>query len=211
MDTKQFFNNVAPSYDSHTDKKIWMGTELISKKLISLSNKNSDILDIGIGTGKVLKDLITTKKYQSLSGVDISEQMLEICKTKFPDIKLFHGEIFSLTSQYDIITCCGTFQFIQKPKLFLKHVRKLLKPGGTFIFNYELLINNHAIQKFKKSRILIEKDNKPYRLTSYIRRYNVSEMKQMLSDTKFNIFTESLLVAYIKFGHEIIYQTIEVT
>ena len=75
------------------------------KYLNFLVSENSDILDIGCGTGKDLSKL----KTKSAVGIDISQKMLDVAKKDFPNLEFLQGdaeksEIFKkLNRRFDFI------------------------------------------------------------------------------------------------------------
>ena len=75
------------------------------KYLNFLVSENSDILDIGCGTGKDLSKL----KTKSAVGIDISQKMLVVAKKDFPNLEFLQGdaeksEVFKkLNRKFDFI------------------------------------------------------------------------------------------------------------
>jgi len=92
--------------------------------------KVKKILDIGCGNGNFLTHL---KEYDA-SGIDISLQMVEICKSKALSVE--HKEIDEVDEKYDLVVAIAdvlNYMDIEKLKDFLSHVPKKLNSGGFFI------------------------------------------------------------------------------
>lgn len=92
--------------------------------------KIQKILDIGCGSGNFLTHL---KDYDA-SGIEISSQMVEICKSKALNVE--HKEIDELEETYDtIVAIADVLNYMDTKKLkdFLSHVPKKLNSGGYFI------------------------------------------------------------------------------
>jgi len=97
--------------------------------------KNKDILDIACGVGYWLDKYNNYCEPKTLTGVDISDSSIEICKTRFyeSDIKLIHSNAEELKLQgnkYDFISCHGALHHMQNPDLALLEMNKVLKING---------------------------------------------------------------------------------
>lgn len=138
MDT---FNKYSRYYDLlYEDKNYSMETECIISYINKYSNSAKSILDLGCGTGNHLR-CFADKGYGPLSGVDISEQMIEIAKQKNPLIAFYCSDITNvkLEQRFDVVTslfhvaCYQT----QNEKLFnmFQMAHSQLTDGGLFIFD----------------------------------------------------------------------------
>jgi 2-polyprenyl-3-methyl-5-hydroxy-6-metoxy-1,4-benzoquinol methylase len=97
--------------------------------------KKYRILDIGCGTGQLLRDIKREfVQYDlELSGVDFSESM--ICEARGRDSSIDYRvmrveEIANLKTQYDIITCTHSFPYYEDQGAALRAMRGLLKSEG---------------------------------------------------------------------------------
>jgi len=77
-----------------------------------------------------------------VTGIDLNEHMIRYAKEHYPDCKFLQmnmTEIDKLHEQYDLIVCiCTTLCYLtdnESLDKFMIDVRKLLKPGGKFIFD----------------------------------------------------------------------------
>lgn len=103
--------------------------------------KNGEILELACGTARV--SLALVKQGFSVTGIDISSEMLEEAKFKASEekikIKLSKENIidFNLKKKFDLILCVhNSFSHInglENLKLFFKSVRKHLSKDGVFI------------------------------------------------------------------------------
>ncbi|RKD22182.1 demethylmenaquinone methyltransferase / 2-methoxy-6-polyprenyl-1,4-benzoquinol methylase [Caminicella sporogenes DSM 14501] len=133
MNNREFFNKVAFKWDEmciHDDKKI--------KKIIELSNirENSKILDVGTGTGVLIKYLIE-KNPLKVVAVDIAEKMIEVAKSKYEDkrIQFIVSDIMDYKENKDfeyIFIYSAYPHFKDKNKLF-RHLYDLISVGGKII------------------------------------------------------------------------------
>lgn len=74
-------------------------------QLESLIDKNSSILDVGCGTGRLAQQL--EGKYSFYVGIDPSIKNIETCKTKYllkslPNISFYHFDVESYFSEFNI-------------------------------------------------------------------------------------------------------------
>lgn len=110
--------------------------DLIAK--YASANKHLRILELGCGTGTILKKF--PKSYE-LYGLDIAKDMITIAKKKVPYAKLVVGDMtdFSFPLKFDVILCIfdsinHLTAFSQWQKVFLL-ASKHLTADGIFIFD----------------------------------------------------------------------------
>jgi SAM-dependent methyltransferase len=91
-----------------------------------------DVLEIGCGEGRGIDRVITAAG--SYTAIDKIEPVIEALKKRFPEGKFFAGNIPPLTgfrdAAYDVILSFQVIEHIQKDRLFLEEINRLLKPGG---------------------------------------------------------------------------------
>ncbi len=83
--------------------------ELVFKKFFGVNEENKKVikvLDLGCGTGLHTKELI--KRRYSVSGLDLSKEMIEIAKKRNPSAKFYVGDM----SNFDLIKNEGKFDII---------------------------------------------------------------------------------------------------
>lgn len=130
------------SFNMYPFRKYSWEWEKIQLKIIldkKLSSKSS-ILDFACGTGRVLEFLNTQS--ENLTGVDLSDTMLEVCKKNLPKIELIKADItrdniLKDKRNFDIITAFRFFLNAQNSLRIevLNALHPLLKDDGIFIFN----------------------------------------------------------------------------
>lgn len=106
---------------------------------INNSEKILRVLDFGCGNGvhaEVLHELVNTDfKY---TGIDISKQAIDLCKSKYFDrnkFKFFCLDILSeeINDNYDIIFSYGCIAYTKKPTVILSKLREKLKNNGILV------------------------------------------------------------------------------
>ena len=140
---RTMFNDIAYRYD-FLNHFLSAGIDIIWRKKVRriLAKRNpKSILDVATGTGDLAIELSTIKP-EKIYGVDIAVEMLEIGKDKIAKkslseiITLEEGDAENLRfddNTFDAATVAfgvRNFETLQKG---LKEIRRVLKPGGTFI------------------------------------------------------------------------------
>jgi len=102
--------------------------------------KNGRILDIGIGAGRTVEPLRAVSK--NYVGVDYVAEMVNYCRERFSDVHFELADARSMPQfadqSFDLIVfaCNGISMVDQAGRLaILREVRRLLAPGGYFLFS----------------------------------------------------------------------------
>ncbi|HEC62554.1 MAG TPA: methyltransferase domain-containing protein [bacterium] len=94
------------------------------------------ILDLGTGTGKILKALQERCPDGEYHGIDISQGMLDKIDAKY-GFDLHIGEIEDLsefeTDSFDLVTARMVFHHSKNLQKAMNEISRVLKPGGKFI------------------------------------------------------------------------------
>ena len=97
------------------------------------------VLDLGCGYGENCAEFLKMGA-SKVTGVDISEKMLNIAVSEHPDNEFVHGDMSDLSfikSKYDVVFSSLALHYIEDFKRFAKEVRELLNHDGYFIFSQE--------------------------------------------------------------------------
>ena len=154
---RQEYDRLASIYDRR-----WQN--YINKSLSFLVNfadidPSATVLDLACGTGELARLLLEQNPQQQISGVDISESMLEIARNKlktYPNVSLYRTSVTSLpfdNDSFDLVTCANAFHYFENPELALAEMRRVLKPKGELIIldwcrDYWVLKLLHPLFKF---------------------------------------------------------------
>lgn len=101
----------------------------------------TNVLEVAAGTGVVTRELASTlPRSVSIVATDLNEAMLEHAEsigTSRP-VEWRRADVMTLPfsdGQFDAVLCqFGVMFFADKPKAFAE-IRRVLRPGGTFVFN----------------------------------------------------------------------------
>lgn len=156
--TKSLFSKIASEYDTwyQTQKGAFIDqieTDL-AFGMIEL-HPGMKILDIGCGTGNF--SLKLGRKGCQVTGIDISEEMLEIAKLKSIQEKLsinfMQMDVNHLQFEealFDAVFSMAAFEFIQDINNVLNQIYKTVKPGGFILIgtiNYDSDWGRYYLEK----------------------------------------------------------------
>ena len=110
--SKAAFNQQAATYDK--DIKGQHARSLYPVLLEKLSHiPFQSALDLGCGTGEMLKLILQKDPHKELCGIDLSEEMLAVAKSKLPEqVKLLLGDSEALPfpdNAFDLVYCNDSF------------------------------------------------------------------------------------------------------
>ena len=131
-------------------------------------DKDSEILDIGCGTGDLVKKFV--KKGYKIKGIDKSKSMVKKAKSKHPECEFLQKDALNSmnhppNSFTNILCTYFTIYYIKNKKQFFKNAYTWLKPNGTLtlhlvnrdkfnpIVNAADVLINVSPQKYAKNRI----------------------------------------------------------
>lgn len=136
----EFFDNRAQIYDERHVSMIDGGLE--SKNIISafLPEQTKTLLDLGIGTGLELAEIFERFPKINVTGIDISVNMLQMLKIKYPDrkINLYHADYFKYDlgkDRYDValsVMSLHHYDYQTKTALYRK-IYNCLHQSGIYI------------------------------------------------------------------------------
>ena len=132
MHNREFFNQRAFDWDircKHDDMKI--------NKIIDMSSikEHCRILDVGTGTGILIKYFLS-KNPKEIVGVDISENMIEMAKSKYSNskVRFVVSDIMEFNEVgFDYIFLYSVYPHIAEKELLFNHLSSLLNTNGKII------------------------------------------------------------------------------
>jgi ubiquinone/menaquinone biosynthesis C-methylase UbiE len=117
----------------------------IVNETIAIQN-NDHVLDIGCGTGNLVRNLSSQVSDAYIEGVDFSPSMASIARRKNKKliskgrVNIVEGEFNTLTHQnksFDKVCCVNTIYFWPSPEITAQKISKILKPGGFVVIAFE--------------------------------------------------------------------------
>lgn len=134
--SKEAFDKQAVSYDYDLKGKHARAMHQdILDKLSCITYTN--FLDLGCGTGEMIKKILTYTTKKQAYGIDISPNMIKIAREKLPksvDLRIGDSEALPyLNSCFDVVYCNDSFHHYPNPKNVIREVCRVLKENGVFI------------------------------------------------------------------------------
>lgn len=129
------YDIISNEFDT-TRQRIWKSVQSFIIENASINSRS--LLDVGIGNAK---NVIFAQTYNyDCIGIDISKNLLEICKNK--NIKSFHKDVLDLRNTdygtFDSIICIAVIHHLENidtQKLAIRNMIDCLKPGGKLLIS----------------------------------------------------------------------------
>jgi len=138
-----FFDNLASGWDEGQTSK-----DAIIEKILDNGGvaPQKDILDVACGTG-VLFPFYINRNVNSITGIDISLEMVKIAKEKFPQVETICGdaEIFQFDKKFDVIMIYNAFPHFPNPEKLIGNLVSRLKDKGRLSIAHSM--SREALQK----------------------------------------------------------------
>ena len=132
---RKVYGRAAKNYDKFWDFYI---VPSYSKTLARVDlQKGSKILDLGCGTGALLKILEDRFPSSELTGIDLTEEMLAVAKQKLSDnVELLLGSATNLpfdSKSFDWVIMSNVIGHLSDKKAALKETHRVLKNPGKIV------------------------------------------------------------------------------
>lgn len=114
--------------------------ELVEGHYLASGEYGSPLLDLGCGTGLELEEIFKRLPDISVTGVDLTQTMLDKLREKFPDkaIRLICGSYFDVDLGTGTYGCTVSFQTMhhfshERKRDLYRRIYHALKPGGIYV------------------------------------------------------------------------------
>ena len=161
QDVIAFFDRLAPQWDADMIRH----DDIIEKILdIAQIRPGVDVLDVACGTGVLFPDYLA-RSVGSLTGIDISPEMVKIAREKFPQVSVYCADVeeANFDRGFDCIVVYNAFPHFLDPEHLIEVLSNLLKPGGTLTIAHGMSrakIDHHHEGKASKVSVgLMHEDN----------------------------------------------------
>lgn len=115
-------------------------SERAALEVIAEAVRGRRILDLGVGAGRTVKGLRALS--DDYVGVDYVQEMVDYCRKRYPEVRFERGDARSMPqfadASFDLVvfSCNGICMVDHAGRLrILSEVRRLLAPGGHFVFS----------------------------------------------------------------------------
>jgi ubiquinone/menaquinone biosynthesis C-methylase UbiE len=95
------------------------------------------VLDVGCGTGELLRRLRAKYPEAVLAGLDPVAEMLAVARDKLSgkeDLRIGYADSLPWNSgTFDVVVSCNMFHYISHPVEALREMTRVLRPGGSLV------------------------------------------------------------------------------
>lgn len=153
----------------------------IIKKNRSNLGKDIKILDVGCGTGLLLKELETLGV---CCGIDISQKAVDFCKKRgIGNVQIADAtNIPYPDSTFEVVLALDVIEHIEKDEEALKEIYRVLKPQGIAIITVPAFMFLWGITDV---------------ISQHYRRYTLSELRKKIEDRRFSILRSSYFNTFL--------------
>jgi len=178
-------------------QKVWGGSELRLKPthlaylalkycLEGLKKVKGKVLDVGCGGGGFARAVKHYRPDLKVYGVDISKEAIGYAKRNSKRIKFKVGDVYELPfadKSFDGVLAVDILEHLEKPKLALKEINRVLKKGGVFQAHVPLEGELWALHFWLSKMGWRQKE----KLTGHIQYFTWKRLRKLLVDNGFKI------------------------
>jgi len=130
----------------------WLGPAVFAPFAVDLAaraarREPTRMLEIAAGTGVLTRELIRALPAAELTATDLNAAMVELGSQRVPSARWEQADAARLPypdEHFDLVVCqFGVMFFPDKPVAFAE-VRRILRPGGRFVFNTWGSVDTHG-------------------------------------------------------------------
>lgn len=127
-----FFDRIAPVYDTWANGQ----HQRVAARLVDLATpaRGETVLDVGTGTGLVANMIAPRVDPGVVFGIDLSENMLAIARSKKPKNVQFIGmaaeHLVFRPDTFDVVAMGEALAYLADPTAALAEANRVLRPGG---------------------------------------------------------------------------------
>jgi len=130
----EHFNRRSSTYENSLDQRLWF--DRIQKRILKIVEKGytpNTVLDVGCGTGRLLRKAKARWPQAQFIGVDPANGMIENARRLMPEAKFYVGQAESLPlpdASVDLVFSTVSYNFWQDKEKGLSEIKRVLQVGG---------------------------------------------------------------------------------
>lgn len=135
-DSWKMFDRISQTYD-RTNRILSLGMDLSWRKKLNKhlpDQKDLKILDLATGTGdQAIAFLKSKASIHSITGIDLSKEMLELAKKKVPDVEFIEADAQKIPfpkEAFNAVSFSFGIRNVPSPTTALEEIYRVLKPNG---------------------------------------------------------------------------------
>lgn len=159
-------------YWDYRDRQVWKYIEPRHKRIV----------DIGCGEGITLQKAIEKFPGRNISGVDYSEENIEICKKH--NLPVIRSDAYDLKLPSNSVDCClflEVIEHLQRPQEAIDEIHRVLRSGGRAVVVFP---NDRT---FRIARILTGKWKEAGYEPGHVRQWVPTDAAAVLSSDRFHM------------------------
>ena len=131
-----FFDGRAANWDRETVYRKPIIQEILDRAEI---RGGIDVLDVACGTGVLFADYLK-RKVASVTGIDLSAEMVRLARSKFPEVQVICGdaEEKDFAQKYDVIMIFDAFPHFVNQTRLIENLSAQLKSGGRLCIAHDM-------------------------------------------------------------------------
>lgn len=161
--TKNHWEAIGKSYSLYWKSKL---RHKLNKKELQFINKylpkTGYVLDIGIGSGRIIENYLNNSQLKSIDGIDWTQSMVEYCRNKFQNEKRVKNlavcdiskDSIPFKKDYDFISAIRVLKYNKNWQEVIGKIINILTTDSIFIFT---MANKNAFLRITKSETEIYK------------------------------------------------------
>lgn len=162
----EFFDKRLDGYDEHMMTNIESSDEFYPYSADCLPKTNgAKILDLGCGTGLELEHYFRLNPSAKITGIDLTESMLNALRNKFPEknLTLICGSYFDVPfeeNSFDAAVSVESLHHFTKEEKIPLYAKlcKALKDGGYFILTDYFALSDEGEKTFRNELLHLKKE-----------------------------------------------------
>ncbi|MCF6290587.1 MAG: methyltransferase domain-containing protein [Desulfobacterales bacterium] len=129
------YAKLAAQYDSRWAFYVEATNRETLRRLKNLPNNR--VLDIGCGTGTLLRELAKEVPAGNLAGIDLCPEMLAVARSKLgSSVKLYESPVENIPfpdCHFDLVVSANAFHYFGSPEKALSEMFRVLQSGGHLV------------------------------------------------------------------------------
>ena len=188
---RKYWDTFSSKFDQFKKKQWKVYESLLFNKIADDMNKESTVLEVACGTGRVTLEI--AKQVKKVYAIDISSQMIDVARKNIKEkginnVDLSVQDAYNLpfdNDMFDIVISVNALHNMIYPEKALSEIKRVLRPRGKLITT----VVEIGSYKFKIMMSIF----KSLRNFPVFHKFNLEEFADMLSKAGFSIVKKEIL------------------